>query len=246
LSSGARRCARYGYNRVLSGYSIVVNLLALETSTELCSVALWRDGRLDALDAGAGARNSEALLPMVDALLAAQGVTRSDLHGIAFGAGPGAFTGLRVACGVAQGIAFGCDLRVAAVGTLEALAEAAQAPRIICCLDARMGEIYHAAYEKDGARWREVSAPGLYKPAAAPSLPGDGWQGCGSGFAVFGAALAAVYGAQLDKVIEGVVPHALQIATLAATVFERGEALAAEHAAPLYVRNKVALKVEER
>ncbi len=223
-----------------------MNLLALETSTELCSVALWRDGRLDALDAGAGARNSEALLPMVDALLAAQGVARGDLHGIAFGAGPGAFTGLRVACGVAQGIAFGCDLRVAAVGTLEALAEAAQAPRIICCLDARMGEIYHAAYEKDGARWREVSAPGLYKPAAAPSLPGDGWHGCGSGFAVFGAALAAVYGAQLDQVIEGVVPHARHIATLAAEVFERGEALAAEHAAPLYVRNKVALKVDER
>jgi len=246
LSSGARRRVRCGYNRVLSGYSIVVNLLALETSTELCSVALWRDGRLDALDAGAGARNSEALLPMVDALLAAQGVARGDLHGIAFGAGPGAFTGLRVACGVAQGIAFGCDLRVAAVGTLEALAEAAQAPRIICCLDARMGEIYHAAYEKDGARWREVSAPGLYKPAAAPSLPGDGWHGCGSGFAVFGAALAAVYGAQLDQVIEGAVPHARHIATLAAAVFERGEALAAEHAAPLYVRNKVALKVDER
>ena len=97
-----------------------MNLLALETSTELCSVALWRDGRLDALDAldaGAGPRNSEVLLPMVEALLAAQGVARGDLDGIAFGAGPGAFTGLRVACGVAQGIAFGCDLPVAAVGT---------------------------------------------------------------------------------------------------------------------------------
>lgn len=223
-----------------------MNLLALETSTELCSVALWRDGRLDALDAAAGARNSEALLPMVDALLAAHGVARAALGGIAFGAGPGAFTGLRVACGVAQGIAFGRDLPVAAVGTLEALAEAAQAPRIICCLDARMGEIYHAAYEQADGRWREVSAPGLYQPAAAPSLPGDGWRACGSGFAAFGAVLAARYGAQLDGVIEGVVPHARQIATLAAAVFARGEAQAAEHAAPLYVRNKVALKVDER
>ena len=226
-----------------------MNLLALETSTELCSVALWRDGRLDALDAldaGAGPRNSEVLLPMVEALLAAQGVARGDLDGIAFGAGPGAFTGLRVACGVAQGIAFGCDLPVAAVGTLEALAEAAQAPRIICCLDARMGEIYHAAYEKDGGRWREVSAPGLYKPAATPPVPGAGWRGCGSGFAVYGAVLAAVYGAQLDDIIDAVVPHARHIATLAGAVFARGEALVAEHAAPLYVRNKVALKVDER
>ena len=107
-----------------------MNILALESSTELCSVALWRDGSIAAREAADGQRNSEALLPLVDALLAAEGIARGDLDGIAFGSGPGAFTGLRVACGVAQGIAFGGDLPVAGVVTLCALAEAVQAPRV--------------------------------------------------------------------------------------------------------------------
>jgi tRNA threonylcarbamoyladenosine biosynthesis protein TsaB len=226
--------------------NVVVNILALESSTELCSAALWRDGRIDAREADAGQRNSEVLLPMVDALLAAHAVQRGDLTGVAFGAGPGAFTGLRIACGVAQGIAFGRHLPVAGVVTLRALAEAAQAPRVVCCLDARMGEIYHAAYEKDGEDWREICAPSLCKPDAAPELPGAGWSGCGSGFAVFRELLERRYGAQLERVIDGVVPHAREVAALAARAFVRGEAVAAELAAPLYVRNKVALKVDER
>ncbi len=223
-----------------------MNILALEASTELCSAALWRDGRVDAREALEGQRNSEVLLPMVDELLAAHGVKRGDLNGIAFGAGPGAFTGLRIACGVAQGIAFGGGLPVTGVVTLCALAEAAQAPRVVCCLDARMGEIYHAAYEKDGDDWREVCAPGLCKPDAAPALSGDGWAGCGSGFAAFRDVLLRRYGQQLERVIDGVVPHAREVAVLAARAFARGEAGAAELAAPLYVRNKVALKVDER
>ena len=223
-----------------------MNLLAVESSTELCSVALWRDGRIDAREAAAGQKNSEVLLPMIDALLAANHLRREELDGVAFGAGPGAFTGLRVACSVAQGIAFGGGLPVAGVVTLCALAEAAQAPRVVCCLDARMGEIYHAAYEKDGDGWRVVCAPDLCKPDAAPPLPGAGWVGCGSGFAVFGAALAACYGAQLARVMDGIVPHARAVAALGARAFARGAAVAPELAAPLYVRNKVALKVGER
>lgn len=224
-----------------------MNLLAVESSTELCSVALWRDGRIDAREADAGQKNSDVLLPMVDALLAANGLRCDGLNGVAFGAGPGAFTGLRVACGVTQGIAFGAGLRVAGVVTLLALAESAQAPRVVCCLDARMGEIYHAAYEKnDGGDWREVCAPGLCKPAMAPLPPGTGWVGCGSGFAAFGTALAARYGAQIAHVLDGVVPHARAVAALGARAFARGEAVAPELAAPLYVRNKVALKVNER
>ncbi len=223
-----------------------MNLLAVESSTELCSAALWRDGRIDAREAAAGQKNSEVLLPMIDALLAANHLRRDQLDGVAFGAGPGAFTGLRVACSVAQGIAFGGGLPVAGVVTLCALAEAAQAPRVVCCLDARMGEIYHAAYEKDGDDWRVVCAPDLCKPDAAPPLPGAGWVGCGSGFAAFGAALAACYGAQLARVMDGIVPHARAVAALGARAFARGAAVAPELAAPLYVRNKVALKVGER
>ncbi len=223
-----------------------MNIIALESSTELCSAALWRDGRIDAREADAGQRNSEVLLPMVDALLAAHDMQRGALTGVAFGSGPGAFTGLRVACGVAQGIAFGGNLPVAGVVTLRALAEAAQAPRVICCLDARMGEIYYAAYEKAGDDWREVCAPNLCKPDAAPRLQGGGWAGCGSGFAVFGDTLVRLYGAQLERVIDGLVPHARDVAALAARAFARGEAVVAELAAPLYVRDKVALKVDER
>jgi tRNA threonylcarbamoyladenosine biosynthesis protein TsaB len=238
-----------GARRVKSGFAtryFAVNILALESSTELCSVALWRDGRIEAREAEAGQRNSEVLLPMVDALLAAHAVGHDDLDGIAFGAGPGAFTGLRVACGVAQGIAFGRNLPVVGVVSLRALAEAAQASRVVCCLDARMGEIYHAAYERDGDDWREVCAPDLCKPEAAPALPGTGWCGCGSGFAAFGDVLERRYDGVLDCVLDGVVPHARAVAALAARAFARGEAVAAELAAPLYVRNKVALRVNER
>jgi tRNA threonylcarbamoyladenosine biosynthesis protein TsaB len=223
-----------------------VKILALETSTELCSAALWLDGTVDAREVVAGQRNSELLLPMVDALLAAHGITARDLDGVAFGAGPGAFIGVRIACGVAQGIAFGIDVPVAGIGTLLALAVASGAHRVVCCLDARMGEVYHAAYEKRGDVWHEVYAPGLCKPAAVPALPDGKWSGCGSGFAVFRDALAARYAGSLERVIENVVPHAREIAVLAAQQFARGAVVDAADALPLYVRNKVALRVDER
>ena len=189
---------------------------------------------------------SELVLPMVEALLAAHGMAVGDVDGVAFGAGPGAFTGVRIACGVAQGIAFGIDVPVVAVETLMALAEAANVSRAVCCLDARMGEVYHAAYEKNGDDWRKVHASGLYKPAAVPDLPGDNWIGCGSGFAAFGAELSARYAGSLERVIDGIVPHAREVAVIAARRFARGETVDAADALPLYVRNKVALKVSER
>ena len=223
-----------------------MKILALETSTELCSAALWRDGAVDSREVVAGQRNSELLLPMVDALLAAHDLAARDLYGVAFGAGPGAFTGVRIACGVAQGIAFGIDVPVAGIGTLLALAEASGAVRVVCCLDARMGEVYHGAYEKRGDVWHETHAPGLYKPAAVPDLPGGRWSGCGSGFTAYRGTLETRYAGSLDGVIDNVVPHAREIALLAAKQFARGNTVDAAAAAPLYVRNKVALKVSER
>ncbi len=223
-----------------------MKILALETSTELCSAALWLDGRVDAREVVAGQRNSELLLPMVDALMSAHELVVRDLDGIAFGSGPGAFTGVRIACGVAQGIAFGIDVPVVGIGTLLALAEASGAMRVVCCLDARMGEVYHAAFEKRGDDFVEVHAPGLYQPAAVPALPGARWIGCGSGFAVYRSALAARYAGSLERVIENLTPHAREIVRLAAQEFARGNAVDAADAAPLYVRNKVALRVDER
>jgi tRNA threonylcarbamoyladenosine biosynthesis protein TsaB len=223
-----------------------LKILALETSTELCSAAVWLGGKVDAREVVAGQRNSELLLPMVDALLDSHRLAARDLDGIAFGAGPGAFTGVRIACGVAQGIAFGIDVPVAAIGTLMAVAQAAAAPRVVCCLDARMGEVYHAAYERRGDDWHEVHAPGLYKPAAVPALSGNHWCACGSGFAVFRDELNARYGANIERLIDGIVPHAREIAVLAARQFALGTVVDASEALPLYVRDKVAMKVGER
>jgi tRNA threonylcarbamoyladenosine biosynthesis protein TsaB len=227
-------------------HTSLVKILALETSTELCSAALWLDGTVDAREVAAGQRNSELLLPMVNALLQANALAARDLDGVAFGAGPGAFTGVRIACGVAQGIAFGVDVRVAPIGTLMALAEASKSTRVVCCLDARMGEVYHAVYERRADAWIEVHAPGLYKPAAVPDLPPGQWSGCGSGFGAFRAELTARYANSLDRVIDGLAPHAREIAVLGARRFSRRETVEASHALPLYVRNKVALKVSER
>ena len=223
-----------------------MNILALETSTELCSAALWLDGEVDAREVVAGQRNSELLLPMVDALLAAHYLSARDLDGVAFGAGPGAFTGVRIACGVAQGIAFGAGVPVAGIGTLLALAEASRAQRVVCCLDARMGEVYHAAYERRGEEFVEVHAPGLYRPEAVPALPAGQWLGCGSGFAVYRGVLEDRYQGRLEEVMENLVPHAREIAVLAARQFALGAVADAADAVPLYVRNKVALRVDER
>jgi tRNA threonylcarbamoyladenosine biosynthesis protein TsaB len=223
-----------------------LKILALETSTELCSAALWLDGTVDAREVVAGQRNSELLLPMVDALMTAHALAPRDLDGIAFGSGPGAFTGVRIACGVAQGIAFGIGVPVVGIGTLAALAEAAGASRVVCCLDARMGEVYHAAYERRAANTHEVHAPGLYKPPAVPQLADGQWTGCGSGFAVYRSVLDARYAGRLERVLDNLTPHAREIAIVAARQFARGDGIDAADAAPLYVRNKVALRVNER
>lgn len=223
-----------------------MNILALDTSTEYCSVALWRDGDVDAQEALAGQRHSELLLPMVDGLLGRRGMKVRDLGGIAFGEGPGSFTGLRIACGVTQGLAFGAGLRVVGVSTLLAMAEATDATRAVCCLDARMGEIYHGAFARAGAGWKVICEPGLWAPSEAPELPDGSWTGCGSGFAAHEAALRLRYGGRLTAVLPGVHPHARDIARLAVVEFEKGRAVPAEQATPVYLRDKVALKTGER
>lgn len=223
-----------------------MKILALDTSTELCSVALWFDGELLVREELAGQRHSELVLTMVHDLLAEAGLNLKSLDGIAFGEGPGSFTGLRIGCGVAQGLAFGADLRVVGVCTLLAMAEDSGASRVISCLDARMGEVYHAVYEKNGNDWRICSAPGLSAAQDAPDLAGWQWTGCGNGFAAYGDALRTRYAGQLESVMPAILPHAADIARLGAAQFLRGHGRDAADAAPLYIRNKVALKTSER
>lgn len=223
-----------------------MKLLALDTSTENCSLALWLDGELVTRQELAGQRHSDLILPMLDELLKATGLELRQLDGIAFGEGPGSFTGLRIGCGVAQGLAFGAGLPVVGISTLLALAEAAPGERVLACLDARIGEIYHAAYEKREGIWHTVSAPSLCLAQDAPTLPGSGWVGVGSGFAAYGEALQQRYSGQLATTDGSVYPQAGEMARLAAPLFAQGLGQDAALAAPLYIRNKVALKMSER
>ena len=223
-----------------------MRVLALETSTEYCSVALWLDGVVVERCELVGQKHSELLMAMLEDVLKQAGVKLAQLDGIAFGMGPGSFTGVRIACGAAQGLAFGANLPVAGVCTLQALAEASGKLRVIAALDARMGEIYHAAYEKREGAWVALSEPRLCKPEEAPPLPGNGWFGAGSGFAVHGAVLAERYAGQLQGADGVTVPQAAAIAALGAAQFAQGVGMDAAEALPLYLRDKVALKTCER
>lgn len=223
-----------------------MNILALDTSTEHCSVALWRDGAVHERTVRAGQTHSEILIGMADAVLADGGLRLAMLDGIAYGQGPGSFTGLRIACAVAQGLAFPADIPLAGIGTLHAMALSCAAAKVVCCLDARMQEIYHAAYVLEGDAYVEVSAPRVCAPAAVPELAGGGWTGCGSGFAAYRDALQQRYGAVLINMDGDVYPHACDIARLAAPLFAAGRGIRAEEAAPLYIRDRVALKTAER
>jgi tRNA threonylcarbamoyladenosine biosynthesis protein TsaB len=222
-----------------------LKILAIDTSTEYCSVALL-DGEIASQELLAGQRHSELVLPMVKRLLNEAGLTLAQLGGIAFGAGPGSFTGLRIACGVVQGLAFGVGLPVMGICTLEALAHEAGGKSVIAVLDARMSEIYHAAYEKTAAGWRSVSEPALCQPGNAPLVQGTEWTGCGSGFDLYGKVLLDRYPGQVRHVVPGLRPHARAMVELAAPRFAAGLGIDPADAAPLYVRNKVALKEKER
>jgi tRNA threonylcarbamoyladenosine biosynthesis protein TsaB len=223
-----------------------MRILALETSTEFCSVALWQDGLLSDRFEQAGQRHSKILLPMVDEVLRIGGVKLSRLDGIAFGAGPGSFTGVRIACGVAQGLALGANLPVIGISTLLALAQAAGHRKVIAALDARMDEVYHAAYEIREGEWHTVSLPSLCLPQHASPVEGPGWIGAGSGFMAHGDKLRARYAENLAGVDEEAVPVASAIAQLAAPLFVAGLGMDAAEAVPLYLRDRVALKISER
>jgi len=226
-----------------------VKILAFEAATRRISVALWCDGTLSEKAADVPNGGSEWLLPWANELLAEAGLSLKQLDGLAFGAGPGGFTGLRLACGVTQGLAFGLDIPVVPVCTLAALALGAGDGRILACLDARMNEAYVAAYLVSGETVEEVMAPKVGAGETAP-LPEDegcgGWRGVGDGFAAYGAALRQRMGARLVAEDASLMPTATAVARLAAPVLLRGAGVPAAQALPLYVRDKVALTTAER
>jgi len=230
----------------LSVPGIRVRFAAIETSADWCSVALWTDGEIAAIERRVGQRHAEFVLPMLERVLERSGARVGGLDAVGFGAGPGSFTGLRIACAVAQGLAFARGIPVIGVPTLEAVAEESGAERVVACLDARMHEVYCAALEKTGGVWREVVAATCVAPASAPRPPGDGWVGCGNGFAVYGDALRTALGGALRRVRPEVRAGAPAIARLAAPRLEAEEGVDAALAAPVYVRDKVALTMQEQ
>ena len=222
-----------------------MNLLAVETSTELCSVALLRDHELFVEEMVAENRHSEVLMPMIRRVLERSHLAARQMDAFGFGQGPGSFTGLRIACGVVQGLAFAADRPVVAVPTLLALAEQTNESRVVAALDARIGEAYLAAYARNGEDWDEVIAPRLADATGLPDLPGRRWAATGSGFDRHGW-LRDAYRDSVEMRFEGDLPRAGSIARIAARRFGRGAGVAAEKAAPLYLRDKVALTTEER
>ena len=218
-----------------------MKILALETAADPGSVALWRDGDVLARLCPTDQSNSAALLPAAQALLAEAGLTFADLDGVAFGAGPGSFTGLRVACGVAQGLAFGRGVPLLGVGTLDAMALACGGERVLVALDARMGEVYYGIYDSGVLQ----GAVGVFSPEQVPLPEGKGWQACGNALEAY-PVLRERLAPHVDCWRPEIMPSAAALVRLAAPRIERGESIDPAEAAPLYVRDKVAKTVAER
>lgn len=179
---------------------------------------------------------------MLQALLAEAGLRAAQLDAVAFGAGPGAFTGLRIACGLAQGLALARGLPVLGVSSFEAIAEESGAARVAVCIDARMREVYHAALERTaGGAWKETVSGRCVPPQDVPVPAGTGWVGCGSGFAAYPGLLEG----SVLAIRPEVHPSALAVATLAAPRLVAGEGVDAALALPVYLRDKVALTQKE-
>ncbi len=220
-----------------------VKLLALDTAGPRCSVALLLDGRLTELDAPAERVQAESVLPLVERLLRDAGITLKRLDAIAFGRGPGAFTGLRVATSVAQGLAYGAGLPVVPVSDLAALAAAAMrlhnADRVMACLDARMHEVYWAAYEAKGGEIVALTEEALSPPAMVTPPSAGPWFGAGPGWGAYGDALKSrVTG--LSGMDATLLPAAGDIAHLGERAFREGRVVAPAKALPVYLRDKVA------
>jgi len=220
-------------------------ILAIETSADLASAALMHGTALTWRESAGVQTHSQTILPLVQELLAQAGIGLKQCDAIAFGSGPGSFTGVRTACGIVQGLAYGVGLPVIPVITLEAMAEACRAAcgarDVLIVLDARMGEVYWAQYHFDGG-WQVVTPPTLSRAEAI--APVGAVVACGNGLSAYADALAGR--AFAAGAMAQIMPHARDVAALAGLALAAGHVVAARDAQPLYLRNKVALTTLER
>jgi len=228
-----------------------MRLLALDTSTDIVSVALRWGERTCQRSELAGSSASARVLPLVAQVLAEAGADGTGLDAIAFGEGPGSFTGLRIACGVAQGLAEAWGVRLIPVSSLLAAAETAraargpQAQRVLVALDARMNEVYVGIFEYGTGAWRCLQEPQVIRPEQVAGHGGDRLFGCGDGFARY-PELALRLQAVLDGCEPSLAPSAAAMLALAAVELRAGRTIDPAGARPNYVRDKVALTVAER
>ncbi len=224
-----------------------MKLLAIETSTEACSAALSIHGEIRERFEIAPRKHAELILPMIDALLSDASCSLSQIDAIAFGRGPGAFTGVRIGTAVVQGLAFSIDRPVVPVSSLAAMAYGAisefNAENVLAGIDARMGEVYWGAYQSsDEGGVQLLNSEAVCKPDEA-FMPAVGhWHGVGTAWQTYGALLAARYGGLLSGTEAEYFPRAGHIAALGVLGVAAGEAVVAEEAQPVYLRNNVAAK----
>ena len=226
-----------------------MKLLAIETSTEACSAALYLDGELNERYESVPQMHAQLILPMVDALMSEADISVTQLDVLAFGRGPGSFTGLRIAAGVAQGIAFGADIPVTPVSSLAALAQGIYrercTPHVLVAADARMSEVYWGIYQADeNGIMRLHGLEQVSKPDFV-DLPPDhhnNWFGAGSGWGVSAASLQHRLASKISAYDADCLPHAQDIALLGVDAFDRGCRVHAHEAIPVYLRDDVAKK----
>jgi len=219
-----------------------MNILAFDTATEACTAALWLDGTvIERFERRS--QHSEHLLPMIDSLLGEAGLTVRQLDAIAFGRGPGSFTGLRIGAGVAQGLAFAAGLPVVPVSSLAALAQGVEADRVLAAFDARMQQVYWGAFQRDNRGLMEsVSAETVAAPADLPVPDHDGWVGAGPGWDAYVHPLMSRFGKRLQRHDREVLPQARHLAVIAVHRFNSGGGQPPDTAIPVYIRDDVAKK----
>jgi tRNA threonylcarbamoyladenosine biosynthesis protein TsaB len=220
-----------------------LNILGLESSTEQGSVALMAHGQILQRSWQGGRGHAEGILREVSTLLEQQSLSLNQLDAIVFDQGPGSFTGVRTACGMAQGLALGCEVPLVAVPSLMAMAEATSAQRVVSVLDARMGQVYLAAYERqESGEWHATIEPCLCDLAKLPPWPGQDWVLAGNGCAL----LQDLPQGQCNRLLPEVYPQASSLVAIGRRWLALGRTCLPEAAAPLYLRDKVAETVEER
>jgi tRNA threonylcarbamoyladenosine biosynthesis protein TsaB len=241
-----------------------MKLLAVETSTNACSAALYIDGVVNERFELTPQEHTRLILPMIDSLMSDAGLRPQQLDALAFGCGPGSFTGVRIATGVIQGIALGADLPVVPVSTLAAIAqdffdrnddkevseelkaESSAFSVAFTAMDARMGEIFWGVYRRDDQGFAKLIGMESVTPATEVEFPDLFGTGVGSGWGVYRHELMLRLAGRVSHCETGNLPRAGAIARLGARGFGQGLAVAVELAMPVYLRDKVAKKESER